>query len=175
MIYSDNINGIISGLQRVRALIDQRLYNMKKSGLRTSLETPVYIFIDELVELMTCKRSKEITELIKDCISISRATNIFFIMLTQAPNRKILKPEIVLNCNCRVALFCNDSIESRQIIHDDTACNLPKHGLAIVQDNTDKYMIKIPLLTDDQMQRIVNHWNTQHTFFNNLFNKTMIL
>ena len=64
---------------------------------------------------------KDILKRIADTISISRACNIFYVRSTQAPNRKILKPEIVLNCNCRVALYCNSAIESRQIINENGA------------------------------------------------------
>ena len=169
LLYADNINDIENALYYVRQLINKRLTEMKMNGWRKSKELPIYIFIDELVDIILSNRSKQIIDLIKDSISISRACNIFFVMLTQAPNRKILKPEIMLNCNCRVALYCNDSIESRQIINDNTACQLPFHGLGIVQQNIDRYMIKIPMITDKQIKEIVFHWNKQHSFIRKMF------
>lgn len=169
--YADNIKDIIGYLRALRVEVDNRLQSMIKKGLRKSDKPPLYIFIDELVDLMTSKEGKEITRLISDIISISRATNIFFVMCTQAPNRKILKPEIILNCNCRIALKCNDKIESRQIIGISDAADLPPHGIGIVSKDIEMYKIKIPLISDDTLKSVVDHWNKQnklYMFFRNL-------
>lgn len=166
MLYADNMPDILQAVNNIRLLINKRLATMKKQGIRKSKESPIYVFIDELVDIVTSPKSKEIIKIIVDCISISRATNIFFIFLTQAPNRKILKPEIVLNCGCRVALRCENAIESRQILGDSSAVYLPKHGLAIVQQNIDRYNIKIPFYNDHELEQIVNHWTQQHSFIN---------
>lgn len=171
-IYADNMPDIEQALYNVRLLIDRRLKVMQKNGYKKSLECPYYVFIDELVDIVTSDRHKQIISLIKDCISISRATNIYFVILTQAPNRKILLPEIVLNMNCRCALRCNSPIESRQIIGTDEAANLPKYGIGIVQDNTEKYKIEIPFYDDYKLQDIVNHWTKQHPIYNRLFRFT---
>lgn len=166
--YADNIDDIEQVLSNVRLLIDNRLQIMQKQGVRKSKECPVYIFIDELVDIVTSRKSKEIIKLINDCISISRATNIFFCILTQAPNRKVLKPEIILNMNCRVALRCINYIESRQIIGDDSATELPRHGVGIVQENLDRYKINIPFYSDEELSAIVGHWTKQHPIYNAL-------
>lgn len=107
LYYASEINSITDVLYTVRNIIDDRLKRMQRAGVRYSRECPIYVFIDELVDLVTCERSKEIIRLIADSISIARACGVYFVILTQAPNRRILKPEIVLNCNCRVALRCN--------------------------------------------------------------------
>ena len=169
LYYADNISDIENVLYNIRSLVDSRLSKMKKTGVRKSQESPVYIFLDELVDIVTSERSKQIIELIKDIISISRCVNIFMCILTQAPNRKILKPEIVLNCNCRVALRCNSSIESRQIIDSAEAVNLPKHGLAIVQNNIDRYMLKIPFYSDSELEEITRIWTKQNRITRKIF------
>lgn len=169
LIYADNMKDIEQAIYNVRLIIDRRLKVMQKKGCKKSLECPMYIFIDELVDIVTSDRSKEIIRLLNDCISISRATNIYFVILTQAPNRKILKPEIVLNMNCRVALRCNNAIESRQIINTDEAINLPRYGVGIVQDNTERYKIEIPYYDDYKLIDIVKHWTQQHPIYDRLF------
>ena len=169
LYYADNIPDIEKTLYCIRQIVDNRLYTMKKAGCRKSKECPIYVFIDELVDIVTSSRSKQIIELIKDIISISRCVNIFFCILTQAPNRKILKPEIVLNCNCKVALRCNSPIESRQIIDTNEAVDLPEHGLAIVQNNIDRYMIKIPFYNDMQLEDIAHYWTKQNRILRTIF------
>lgn len=163
--YANDIYGIEQGLMNVRQIIDKRLNRMMKKGLRQSDEAPIYVFIDELVDLVTSNRSKAIMGYLKDCISISRCCNIFFVICTQAPSRKILLPEVVLNCNCRIALRCNNAIESRQIIATDEAVNLPKHGEGIVIKNVDKYRIEIPLYTDQEIQAVIKGWTKQHPIY----------
>lgn len=162
LFYADNIDSIIDVLFTVRCIIDDRLKRMQRDGRRKSAECPIYVFIDELVDLITSARSKEIIRLISDSISIARACGVYFVILTQAPNRRILKPEIVLNCNCRVALRCNSPIESRQILGDDSAASLPLHGLGIVQKNLERYQVKIPFYTDGEIQRTLDTWTRQN-------------
>ena len=171
ILYAADINDIENALYSVRCIIDDRLQKMQRAGLRKSAEVPIYVFIDEIVDLMTCKRSKEITRLLADSISIARAANIYYILCTQAPNRRILKPEVVLNCNCRVALFCNDPIESRQIIGYEGACSLPEHGLAIVKKNIEHYKITIPLFSDQELLYTVKAWTDQHRLYNRIKRK----
>lgn len=166
IMYADNISAIESALNRVRNIVDMRLAQMKAQGIRKSKECPIYVFIDEMLDIVTSNRGKEISRLIADIVSISRATNIFFVMLTQAPNRKVLRPEIVLNCNCRVALRCNSPIESRQIIGSDEATLLPKHGLGIVIQNIDSYQIEIPFFSDSEIEELVKEWTKQHKLYN---------
>lgn len=164
-IYADNISDIENALYNVRLLIDNRLKAMQSRRIRKSSDYPVYVFIDELVDLVTSNRSKQIIDSIKDSISIARACNVFFVILTQAPNRKILKPEIVLNCNCRVALRCNNAIESRQILADDTATLIDKYGVGIAQQNTERYTFTIPFYSDIEIDSLVRFWEKQHPIY----------
>jgi S-DNA-T family DNA segregation ATPase FtsK/SpoIIIE len=172
--YADNIPDILTTLYNVRLLIDKRLEVMKKQRQRKTAETPIYIFIDELVDIVTNKPyGKEITRIISDCASISRATNIFFIALTQSPSRVIIPAQFKLLFNCRVGLRCNNAIESRQIVDDDTCTTLPRHGIGIVQQNLDRYYISIPLIPDSEIFQLVRFWEKQHPLFNALNRKKM--
>lgn len=165
LLYSDTIPGIENGLKKIKLLVDQRFYTMKKRGLKTSQEVPVYVFIDEIVDIVTNKEhGKNIIRLLSDIASISRAANIFFVCLTQSPSRTIIPAQFKLLFNCRVALKCNNAIESRQIIDTNEAVNLPKHGLGLVQKDIERYYIKIPLYPDADLQRLVKSWTKQHKF-----------
>lgn len=175
LMYADNIPAIETALKNVRQIIDSRLSAMKARGQRKSEEAPIYIFIDELVDLVESDRSKSIIRLLSDSASISRATNIFFIALTQSPSRSIIPAKFKLLFNCRVALRCNNRIESQQIIDDNSALELPLHGLAVVQNNLERYLIKIPMYTDRQISDIVQHWTRQHSFYNSIFKRSAVI
>lgn len=164
-IYADTLPDIEKALFSVRRLIDSRLNDMKKHGQRKSTNCPVYVFIDELVDLVTNKQyGKEIVRLLSDIASISRAAGVFICALTQSPARVIIPAQFKLLFNCRVALRCNNSIESRQIIDDDSAVSLPLHGVGVVQQNLDRYMIEIPMYSDRDINKMVAFWNKQHRF-----------
>lgn len=171
LMYADTIPDIVSALRRVRSEIDRRLNYMKRNGQRKSLECPIYVFIDELVDLMASPDAKEISRLLSDSASISRATNIYFVALTQSPSRKIIPAQFKLLFNCRCALRCNNSIESRQIIDDDSATELPLHGFGIVQQNLDRYKIEIPMYSDREIEKMVAFWNKQHRIYRTLFQR----
>ncbi|MBO7677446.1 MAG: hypothetical protein J6S49_08030 [Erysipelotrichaceae bacterium] len=169
MLYADTIPDIKTALESIRVMIEERLNRMRKRGERKSSECPVYIFIDELVDLVTNKtHGKEIVRLFADTASISRAANVFYVALTQSPARAIIPAQFKLLFNCRVALFCNNAVESRQIIDDDSATTLPEHGIAIVQQNINRYKIKIPFYSDEELNRLVRHWEKQHPIINRL-------
>lgn len=161
--YADTIEDIESALRSVRQLIETRLQTMQRKRQRKSTEVPIYVFIDELVDLVENKdHGREIVRLLSDSASISRAANVFYIALTQSPSRSVIPALFKLLFNCRVALFCNNRIESQQIIDDGSATELPEHGLAIVQQNTQRYQIKIPFYSDSEIDNMIAFWENQN-------------
>lgn len=159
--YADNIPDIVQTLHDIRDTVNARLDYMQNKGLRQYDGTPIYIFVDEIVDLFKSAESKTILRLMSDILSISRATSIYWVILTQAPNREILKAEIVLNMNCRVALRCNFAIESRQIIGEAGAEKLPDHGIGIVQRGIQKFQIAIPMSSESERKEIIKAWTSQ--------------
>lgn len=169
LYYVDSIPDIIKVLEIVKEIINQRLAAMKKKRLRATEETPIYIFIDEIVTIIENKQyKKRFLELLTDILSISRACNIFAVIATQSPARGMIPATVQINCNCKVALRCNNRIESQQIIGESGAEDLPKHGLAIVRQDIEKYQIKIPLIPDPEIIQLVKFWERQHPIINAL-------
>lgn len=166
IIYADTIDSIVNALYNIKDIINDRLNVMIKQGRRKSAETPIYIFIDEIINLIESKRGKEIIRLISDTISISRACNVFYIISTQNPARDKIPASVQLNCNCRIALRCNSPIESKMIIGDASALELPKHGRAIVVKDLERYQIAVPLYSDIELQYIVRSWTDQKSILN---------
>lgn len=159
--YADNIPDIVQTLHDIKATVDSRLEYMQGRGLRQYDGTPIYIFVDEMVDLIMSAEKKTIIRLMSDIISISRATSIYWVILTQAPSRSILLPQVVLNLNCRVALRCNSAIESRQIIGEAGAERLPDHGLGIVQKGIQQFRIEIPMSPEAERKEIIRAWTRQ--------------
>lgn len=162
LYYADNMQDIEQVFVNLRAIIDNRLQTMKKQRVRKTQETTIYIFIDEIVDIVENKTyGKKIINMLVDCISISRAAGCFFVISSQAPNRRTLIPGIILNANCRVGLYCNSPIESRQIVGGNLACELPLHGKAVVNQDINRYYINIPMIYDNDIINIVRFWEKQ--------------
>lgn len=162
ILYADNITDTIQALKTIKNIVADRLNEMQKKGIRKSEKSPIYIIFDEIITLIESKYKKELIELIADIISISRCTNIFFIIFTQNPARGKIPSCIQLNCNCRIALYCNSRIESIEILGEPGAEKLPFHGKAIVRKDIQKYYINIPMYNENNLLLLIDQWKKQN-------------
>lgn len=139
--YADNIADTVKLLVNSINIMNERYKRM--SG-RICTETPIYIIIDELADLIISGRGKEIKTLLQKLLQLARGCNIKLIMASQCPSKKILTAEILLNCTCRVGLHCMTAIESRQIIGVKGCENLPRYGKAIIAAQGYIFPMNIP-------------------------------
>ena len=149
--------------------------DMEKKGMKESPYGYKYIIIDECADLVTT--SKKAKDLIIKLGRLGRAAHVVVILCTQAPSRKVLSADLVLNFNGRLALRTSDSIESRQIIGEPGAELLPRYGQGIWK--SPKYMhpieVDIHLTTPEKIEALRKHWKTykphKHGLFHHLFNR----
>ena len=148
-------------LNNVGAEILARYQRATAQGLRKSTESDIYIFIDELSDLILSQ--KGITESLGKIARIGRAANIHLIAGTQCPNRKTLSAEFAANCPARLGLRCRDNIESRQIIGSNAAVSLPLHGLAyyLAPQLLSLQLVEIPYYSDSVLLERVQWWENQ--------------
>ena len=78
-------------------------------------------------------------------------------------SRKILSAELVLNMTNRIALHCANGIESKQIINEKGAENLPAHGSALYKaPNTPVTRVNsIPFWSDEELNKRIEWWTRQ--------------
>ncbi len=138
-----------------------RYKRAEKKGLRKSDEFDVYVIIDELSDLVLADR--EIVDLLGKIARVGRAANIHLIAATQCPNRKTLSAEFSANCPARLALRCRDNIESRQIIGNSSAVDLPMYGQAfyISPLYRKQVLCTIPLYSDEVLNDRIQYWLKQ--------------
>ena len=117
-------------LRRLIKLIERRYKWLARRGKVNLTGCHVYVIIDELADLLISDSGREIKRLLQKILQIGRAANVHIIAATQAPNRRVIPAEIVLNFTHRVALRCLTAIESRQIINTAGAETLPQYGKA---------------------------------------------
>ena len=122
----------------------------------------LYIIIDELADLMTGEYSRRIKTGLQRLLQKGRAAKIHIIAATQAPSRKVIPAEIVLNFTDRIALRCLSSIESRQIINVSGAEKIKGYGKAMyLSPSAGITWLSIPFVSDETLDEIVSFWEDQ--------------
>ncbi len=153
--------GEILGVLKLAAREMERRYKiMERRGARDWDGAQMYIIIDELADLMISPLRADIVTNMQHLLQLGRAAKIHIIAATQAPNRKIIPAELVLNFTDRLALRCLSSIESRQIIGVAGAEELPQYGAGLWLDCAGRLQtVVIPGLRDDEYNRLLE-WYT---------------
>jgi len=154
--YASETADTIALLQKVCQVMDKRYAELQKQGKKMYEGSDIYVIIDEFADLMITTNDAE--PLIQRLAQLGRASRIHLIVATQAPNRAVLKANIVLNLNDRIALHCNDPIESRQILGRKGAEILPRFGQAIYKSPEGICLMDIPYTDDAKLTDRINFW-----------------
>ncbi len=159
--YCNNPAEALQALNTIAAEIIPRYERATAQGLKKSTETDIYIFIDELSDLIFDQ--PETVPVLDKIARIGRAANIHLIGGTQCPNRKTLSAQFSANCPARLGLRCENKIESRQIINSPAAVKLPLYGYAYYKapQYLTPQLVKIPFYTDIELYARVKWWTDQ--------------
>lgn len=149
MAYTAESSETVTLLDQAIALTEERFTEMQQSGTREYTGSDVYIVIDELADLMISVESRVIKRKMQKILQIGRAAKVHILAATQAPSRKIIPAELVLNFTHRIALRCLASIESRQIVNVNGAEELPRHGKGLYLSPDGISTVSIPLTPDN--------------------------
>lgn len=159
----------IKHASEVPAMLDDVIFHMEleyekmeKQGIRKSRSKHLYVIIDELADLMCSQYAKDIKNKLQIVLQKGRAANIHIIACTQAPSRKVIPAELVLNFTNRVALRCLSSIESRQILTVGGAEKIRGFGKGKYLSPKDGITdVNIPLIPDKQIEERILFWLCQ--------------
>lgn len=154
--YASEIPDTISLLRKACEVMDTRYRAMQSEGKKMYDGADIYIVIDEFADLMTLTKDAE--PLIQRLAQLGRAARMHLWIATQAPNRAILKANIVLNLTDRIALHCNDPVESRQILGQKGAETLPRYGKAIYKGDGQLTLCCVPLTPEADLAERINFW-----------------
>lgn len=120
---------IRDALRTCAAVMDNRFYCMERNFQRKTDEPHIYVYIDELADLMS--GTPETAEILTHLLRLGRAAGIHIIAATQDPSRKTLPASLTQNFTARLGLRCRSAIESRQIIGCAGCETLPEHGTGL--------------------------------------------
>ena len=116
---------------------------------------PVYVFIDELADLVSHKDAKDILERLVKIGRLGRAAKVHLVCATQDPSRKTLCSALMQNFTCCLALRCRSAIESRQIIGTSGAEFLPEYGCGLLWDAKGTRQIDVPMTPEEDIEKMV--------------------
>ena len=83
------------------------------------------------------------------------------ICATQAPNRGVIPANLTVDFDGRIALRCNDAIESRQLIKRNGAETLPQHGKCIMLNCDGFYYNGVIPFMPGEIQNMIDYWLKQ--------------
>lgn len=159
LMYASEPAQIMQALQKAMFLTESRYKDMQKAGQKKYNGSAVYLIIDELADIMTAYGRKA-APIIQRLAQIGRAANIHIIAATQCPLSTVIPTPIKVNFDARVALRTRSAQDSRNILGFNGCEELPRYGQGfyMTPDGTNK--TTIPMVSDDEVQRLVTYWQT---------------
>lgn len=161
-IYADTPADAVDALRRVLRTVDDRFKTMQRQGQREYQGSHVYVFVDELADLLTTSSVKrESEELLQRIAQVGRAARVHLICATQ--HVPVVPTSVRCNFDARLGLKVTTAQESRNIIMRTGAERLPSprkagkaYGFYLADGDCDLY--ELPRFSEDEHQRIVQHW-----------------
>lgn len=149
-------------LDHAISIMEQRYKTMK--GVEGD-DPHIYIVIDELADLIySCPKS--CLEKVVKIGRLGRAAHVHLICATQDPSKKTLSAHLMQNFTTRIALRCFSPIESRQIIGDKGAENLPQYGYGLVRTSYGIRKEEIPFTPEFDINALVREMSYPKYFIN---------
>ena len=148
---------VLSALNNVLDIIDDRYRDMEESGQLISDEPNVWVVIDEYADLVTIGE-KGIEKAIQRIAQIGRASRVGLILGTQRPCADILSTRIAVNLDVRLCTRTVNKQDSRNVIGISGAEALPDYGYGIMQIKGRNKIVKIPFLTQKELTDRVVTW-----------------
>lgn len=166
---------IVTALEKANALVDQRLKEMKKAGLRLWQGAHVYVIIDEFAPIMTDKAlRKQCLPLVQRLGLIARAAGVSMIACTQTVKADVLPTTITCNFDARVALRTSTAQQSRMIV-DRAGCELfpspavTHRAQCFYRNGADLTCWNVPYVPESELARLCSWWMDRSHAHRSLF------
>lgn len=156
---------IITALQYVVAIMDQRKADMQRRHIRTYDGTSIYVFIDELAQIMLTMK-KTAKPLLQQILQTGRALSIHVVAGTQCPLASVIPTELRVNFTGVVGLRTATAQHSRNIIGVPGCELLPDPQYAGKAQGYFQYgghtkLWNIPRYTAEQHAAILRWWTSR--------------
>lgn len=161
--YASEPAEMVQALEMAMEATETRYKTMQRDGLRKWTGGALYVIIDELADLMTTQK-RAVQPLIQRLAQIGRAANVHIIAATQCPLSAVIPTPIKVNFDSRVALRTRSAQDSRNILGCKGCELLPRYGKGYYMTPDGLTLYNIPMVTDEERARLVNHWKPRGLF-----------
>lgn len=173
VLYTGDNDKIIKVLKCATDEMDRRNKLIDKEKYVNNIETwnkkypdnkmhYIFIYIEEIADLMLGAYSDEFTDLITRLAQLGRSTGFRLVLSTQYPKVDVISGIIKINCVERVGFAVNTSKESEVIIDSPILKTLEKQGETFMRINRKLVSIKVPYLENDHIEKIVEYLEKNH-------------
>ena len=152
--YADNTEDALLLLELVRREMMQRYQRMQMAGVNRYHGSAIYVFIDELADLMV-EDAKQITAKLQKLLQLCRAANIHIVCCSQSVSRITVPAALQVNFTCRVGLRTVSAIDSRQIIRVAGCEDLPRYGKCIVNNADGIEQYDVPMVSQEEIRGLL--------------------
>jgi S-DNA-T family DNA segregation ATPase FtsK/SpoIIIE len=161
LLYASEKEQMFHALNAAVKIMEDRYAEMQQAGLKKYTGGDLYVIIDEFADLMVTDK-KRTEQLIVRLAQLGRAARVHLLIATQRPTREFLTGAIKCNIDNRFALHCASAQDSRNIIGANGAEKLAMYGSALYFSPSGIEEYDIPMISDDEINRVVTHWNRQN-------------
>lgn len=156
------IEDIAKALKLAFDIMQTRFATMMERHEKTTSEGDIYVIIDEYADIKYCadkQLQKQMINYITRIAAKGRAAKVHLILCTQRPTREIIDGMIKANFVTTLALRTEDAQDSINLIKERGCEDLQK-GQAYYKSPSYREVqpVVVPFISDDEIQRIVNHW-----------------
>lgn len=165
--YATQPDEIESALHFAIALMEDRFEIMRELRQKEYAGTPLYVFIDEVADLMTDNKNKRrFTPLIQRLAQLGRAARVTVIMASQVCLSTIISTPIKANFPSRLALRTATAQDSRNIIDVKGAEKLPNpkrvgYAQGIWRDGADIQTVDLPRFDNAERYHVIERLERQ--------------
>ena len=163
--YATEPQQIAEALRYSLAVMEARYNDMAKRRLKEYDGAKLFVFIDEVADLMTDSTNKRtFTPMIQRLAQLGRAARITVIMASQVCLASVISTPIKANFPSRLALRTATAQDSRNIIDMKGAEQLPNPRTAgvacgIWRNGSDVELRELHRYDESERQRIIDHWS----------------
>lgn len=160
--YASEPAEMVAMLRKAIDITDRRYKEMVARGLRMYDGSDIFVFIEELADLMTTN-GREVQPLIQRLCQIGRASRIRVVVATQTPIVKVIPTEIKVNFDSTVALRTRCAQDSRNIIGVNGAECLPRYGECLYYTPEQGKVLRydVPYIDEAEQGRLIRWWEHQ--------------
>lgn len=165
LIYAYEHADIVSALQRVTAIMEDRLRTMQARKEKQYSGPAIYVIIDELADIMITLK-QQCKPLLQRILQLARAAAIHVIACTQVTLASVIPTEIKINFPGIVALKVPTKQNSRNMI-DQTGCELfpdpaiEHKALCYYKHGCRCELWKVPYVSDSDNDRLCQWWQSK--------------